>query len=79
MTQDQAIEEAKKIVASMPATTDNLHLNIVVPDKDSQDSSYWTITFKQEEFSEMDDRGFWMDLIRWEFESAQSQSDCERK
>ncbi|MCF0052655.1 hypothetical protein LXM25_21465 [Dyadobacter sp. LJ53] len=70
MTQDQAIEEAKKIVALIPATKDNLHLNIAVPDKDSQDSSYWTITFKQEEFSEMDDRGFWMDLIRWEFEKC---------
>jgi hypothetical protein len=70
MTQEQAIEEAKKIVASIPATKDNPKIAIRVLDKDSSNSSFWVVTFRQEEYSEMDDRGFWMDLIKWEFEGV---------
>lgn len=69
MTQEQATEEARKIVAATPATKDNAHLGIRVSDKDSSGPFFWLVTFKQEEYSEMDDRGFWMDLIKWEFEN----------
>jgi hypothetical protein len=70
MTQGQAIEEAKKIVASIPATKDNGSIDIRVSDRDSSNPPFWIVTFKQEEYSEMDDRGFWMDLIKWEIESV---------
>nr|WP_295934593.1 hypothetical protein [uncultured Dyadobacter sp.] len=70
MTQEQAVEEAKQIVASIPATKDKPEVSIRVPDQDSTGSLFWIVTFKQEEYSEMDDRGFWMDLIKWEFENA---------
>ena len=75
MTQNQAIEEAKKIAASIPATTANPSISIRVADRDSLDSSSWIVTFKQEEYEEMDDRGFWMDLVRGEFESVMQQEN----
>lgn len=70
MTRDQAIEDAWKIAASIPPTKDNPNISIRVADKASSDLSSWIVTFKQEEYAEMDDRGFWMDLIKWEFESV---------
>lgn len=70
MTQQQAIEEAKKIAASIPLRKDNPAISITVPDKDPAAPVHWIVTFKQEEYSEMDDRGFWMDLVKWEFESV---------
>lgn len=69
MTQEQAVEEAKKFVASISATKGQSEISIRVPDRDSAESSLWVVTFKQEKYSEMDDRGFWMDLIKWEFEN----------
>lgn len=74
MTKDQAIEQAKKIAGSIPATEDNPIINIPIPNKDSSNPASWMVTFKQEAYSEMDDRGFWMDLIKWEFESITEQN-----
>ncbi len=77
MTKDQAIEEAKKIAALIPVTKDNPTISITVPDESSPIQSVWIATFKQEAYSEMDDRGFWMDLIRWEFESIVGQNQIK--
>lgn len=74
MTQDQAIEEAKKIAASIPATEDNPRITVLIADGGYPSTPYWSVTFKQEEHSEMDDRGFWMDTIIWEFESITAPS-----
>lgn len=69
MTQKEAIEEAKKIAASIPATKDNPDITVRIPDENSPTSSFWTVRFRQEEYAEMDDRGYWMEGIRWELES----------
>lgn len=74
MTKDQAIEEAKKIAGSTPVTKDNPIITIPIHDKDSSNPASWMVTFKQEAYSEMDDRGFWMDLVKWEFEGIVEQN-----
>jgi hypothetical protein len=74
MTKDQAIEEAKKIAALIPVTKDSSTINVTVPNEHSPVPSVWIATFKQEAYSKMDDRGFWMDFIRWEFENIVGQN-----
>ncbi|SDF13522.1 hypothetical protein SAMN04487996_10934 [Dyadobacter soli] len=43
---------------------------MTVPVADEDASICWMVTFKPDEYSRMDERGYWMDWLRWAFESV---------